>query len=208
MGRISVRPATAISALASMHEDICHVADKKMVAMILLPFHKRWRKINGEDEEECLGHGWRGVNQRVLREAPCSVAVLVDRGYGTEGQKTAGPAPAMAAVQNVCVIFLGGPDDREALELGSRMAEHPAVKVAVIRFMEKEGVEVEGVVLSPSHGKSRSFTTAITNTNPLAEKVKDKDFSFSCILQGEKKNTYQFHHVYILQKRMRIMKVI
>ncbi|KAK4392230.1 Cation/H(+) antiporter 20 [Sesamum angolense] len=141
MGRVSVRPATAISALASMHEDICHVAEKKMVAMILLPFHKRWRKMNGEDEEESLGHGWRWVNQRVFREAPCSVAVLVDRGYGNEGQKTA--APAATGGQNVCVVFFGGADDREALELGSRMAEHPGVKVAVIRFREKYRLEVE-----------------------------------------------------------------
>ncbi|KAL2229463.1 UNVERIFIED_CONTAM: Cation/H(+) antiporter 20 [Sesamum indicum] len=145
-GRVSVRPATAISALASMHEDICHVAEKKMAAMILLPFHKRWRKINGEDEEESLGHGWRWVNQRVFREAPCSVAVLVDRGYGNEVQKT---AAAATALQNVCVIFFGGPDDREALELGSRMAEHPGVKVAVIRFREKYRV------LNPSVENSR-----------------------------------------------------
>ncbi|KAL0426338.1 UNVERIFIED_CONTAM: Cation/H(+) antiporter 20 [Sesamum latifolium] len=167
-GRVSVRPATAISALASMHEDICHVAGKKMVAMILLPFHKRWRKINGEDEEESLGHGWRWVNQRVLREAPCSVAVLVDRGYGNEGQKTA--APAATALQNVCVIFFGGPDDREALELGSRMAEHPVVKVAVIRFREKYRMEAEGMVLNPSIWKNRG-----TSYSPATEEEHDEE---------------------------------
>ncbi|KAL0316313.1 UNVERIFIED_CONTAM: Cation/H(+) antiporter 20 [Sesamum radiatum] len=167
MGRVSVRPATAISALASMHEDICHVAEKKMVAMILLPFHKRWRKMNGEDEEESLGQGWRWVNQRVFREAPCSVAVLVDRGYGNEGQKTAAPAPTGG--QNVCVIFFGGADDREALELGSRMAEHPGLKVALIRFREKYRLEVEGVVLNPSLGKSRG-----TSYSPATEEEHDE----------------------------------
>ncbi|KAI3447675.1 hypothetical protein Pfo_004340 [Paulownia fortunei] len=171
LGRVSVRPATAISPLATMHEDICHVAEEKMVGMIVLPFHKQWRKINSEDEEEIVGHGWRGVNQRVLIEAPCSVAVLVDRGYGSGALMT--PGAAATALQNVCVLFFGGPDDREALELGGRMAEHPAVKVAVIRFMEKDGV-----ILRPSPSKSRekgySFANGITNTNPLAEKEQDE----------------------------------
>ncbi|KAK6126150.1 hypothetical protein DH2020_040128 [Rehmannia glutinosa] len=136
LGRVNVRPATAISPLATMHEDICHVAEEKKVSMIILPFHKQWviRKIDGEDEVEVCGHGWRGVNQRVLKEAPCSVAVLVDRGYG-------GGALAPTATQNVCVLFFGGPDDGEALDLGGRMAEHTAVKVAVMRFMEKDEVK-------------------------------------------------------------------
>lgn len=113
-----------------MHEDIGHVAEEKAVAMIVLPFHNQWRKIDGEEEVvESIGHGWRQVNQRVLKAARCTVAVLVDRGYG--GNLT-------APVQNVCVLFLGGEDDREALALGARMAEHPVVKVAVIRFIDDD----------------------------------------------------------------------
>ncbi|KAG8374314.1 hypothetical protein BUALT_Bualt11G0118800 [Buddleja alternifolia] len=159
LGRVNVRPATAISALATMHEDICHVAEEKAAAMILLPFHKQWRKIDGEDEEEevNVGHGWRGVNQRVLMEAPCSVAVLVDRGYG---QMTLGPTANV--VQNVCVVFFGGPDDRETLEVGGRMAEHPAVKVAVVRFTVKDG---DDVMLR----SSGSLTTAEHDEKALAE---------------------------------------
>ncbi|KAK4432373.1 Cation/H(+) antiporter 20 [Sesamum alatum] len=172
MGRVSVRPATAISALASMHEDICHVAEKKMVAMILLPFHKRWRKINGETEEESLGQGWRWVNQRVFREAPCSVAVLVDRGYGNESHKT--------AVQNVCVIFFGGPDDREALELGSRMAEHPMVKVAVIRFREKSRGTIYSLATEEEHDEEalaefkRRWEGRVEFTEELAVNIVDQ----------------------------------
>ncbi|XP_028765589.1 cation/H(+) antiporter 20-like [Neltuma alba] len=144
LGRVSVRPTTAISSLATMHEDICHVAEEKRVTMIILPFHKQWRKVEQEDEDKRshsheimgnVGHAWRGVNQRVLRNAPCSVGVLVDRGFG-DGYKTPGPNVSMA--QNVCIVFFGGPDDREALELGSRMAEHPVVKVTVVRFVDPE----------------------------------------------------------------------
>lgn len=168
-----------------MHEDICHVAAEKMAAMIVLPFHKQWRKINGEDEvDQSMGHGWRGVNQRILKKAPCSVAVLVDRGYGS------GPArpTATAAVQNVCVLFFGGPDDREALVLGGRMAEHPAVKVVVIRFMEQDGV-----IPRPENGYSSN--TAISNTNPLAAKVKEKDFSFILFFSFYPPQSYEYKNL-------------
>lgn len=64
-------------------------------------------------------------------------------------------------------MFFGGPDDREALELCGRMVEHPAVKVTVIRFVEKEGMEKEGILLRPSPNKSievsYSFSTAKMN---------------------------------------------
>ncbi|KAA8518878.1 hypothetical protein F0562_016348 [Nyssa sinensis] len=122
LGRITVRPATAISALSTMHEDIFHVAEDKRVTIIILPFHIQRRKDEGDDAVENVGHGWRGVNQRVLENAPCSVALLVDRG----SQQTDGSTANVA--QRVCIVFFGGPDDREALELGGRMAEHPAVK--------------------------------------------------------------------------------
>ncbi|KAL3531833.1 hypothetical protein ACH5RR_005354 [Cinchona calisaya] len=146
MGRVSVRPATAVSALPTMHQDICHVAENKRVALIILPFHKHWRKTNGDGENENgfeynVGQGWRGVHQRVLKEAGCAVAVLVNR----EPLKT--PPPTPEAAQRVCVMFIGGPDDREALELGGRMAEHPAVKVTVIRFVPKDkGMETAAII--------------------------------------------------------------
>ncbi|KAJ8899878.1 hypothetical protein K2173_019581 [Erythroxylum novogranatense] len=168
LGRVSVRPTTAISALSTMHEDICKVAESKRVAMIVFPFHKMWRGEGG-DSVENMGHGWKGVNQRVLKKAPCSVAVLVDRGFGRE-RETPGPTNS-TLVQRVCIIFFGGPDDREALELGGRMAEHPAVKVTVVRFVEKGASET--VMLRPSPTKSSeqsySFSTAAVNREKETE---------------------------------------
>lgn len=165
LGRVSVRPTTAISSLPTMHEDICHVADDKRVTMIILPFHKQWIRGNGEEIVENVGHGWRGVNQRVLKGAPCSVAVLVDRGFGNVGSQTPGPITNIA--QRVCIVFFGGPDDREALELGGRMADHPAVKVTVVKFVNKEGLKSNGITLRPSRTKcaeeSYSFSTATIN---------------------------------------------
>ncbi|KAM1249988.1 hypothetical protein ACFX2G_033282 [Malus domestica] len=153
LGRVSVRPTTAISPMSTMYEDVCHTAEDQRVAMIILPFHKQWRRDGGNHEAtEIVSQAWRGVNQRVLQTAPCSVAVLVDRGFANTG------------TQRICIVFFGGPDDREALELGGRMAEHPTIKVTVVKFVEKEGLESNGLMLKPypsdSTENSYSFSTA------------------------------------------------
>ncbi|XP_047336372.1 cation/H(+) antiporter 20 [Impatiens glandulifera] len=177
LARVSVRPTTAVSPLSNMHVDICHVAEDKRVTMIILPFHKQWRKggESGDDlEEENVGHAWRGVNQRVMKEAPCSVGLLVDRGYGSGFQ-----SQTPGSTQRVCFLFFGGPDDREALELASRMAEHPAVKVNVVRFVRKEELERNDIQLRPAPNKCReksySFSTATMNRDPQKEKELDEE---------------------------------
>lgn len=129
--KVTVRPATSISTLSTMHENICHVAEKKRAAMVILPFHKGWRREGNKEMEMNFGNGWRGVNQMVLMNAPCSVATLVDRGFGVALQPSSGDN---AFIKRVCVLFLGGPDSRKALELACLMAEHPAVRVSVIKF--------------------------------------------------------------------------
>lgn len=141
--------------------------------MIVMPFHKQWKIEADEDNEghevvvlENAGHEWRGVNQRVLKNAPCSVAVLVDRGYGIGPQTNLGSKDATMA-QRICIVFFGGPDDREALELGNKMAEHPAVAVTIVRFVEKDGLSGNNIVLRQSPNKSSdenySFSTAKMN---------------------------------------------
>ncbi|CAI9098194.1 OLC1v1034803C1 [Oldenlandia corymbosa var. corymbosa] len=132
LSKVKVRPTTSISALSTMHEDICHVAERKRAAMIILPFHKAWRRIDGDQEKEMnFGHSWREVNRRVLMNATCPVGMLVDCGFGVAGQQNSGDN---AVAKRVCIIFLGGSDSRKALQLGVRMAEHPAVRVTVFRF--------------------------------------------------------------------------
>ncbi|KAF7143009.1 hypothetical protein RHSIM_Rhsim05G0188500 [Rhododendron simsii] len=202
LGQVSIQPVTAISALPTMHEDICHIAADKRVKMIILPFHKQWRISDGDSElmVENAGHGWRGVNQRVLKNSPCSVGVLVDRGFsGASGSgsdsgsvssggsdsgsvssidgthQTPGRIPTMA--HRVCILFFGGPDGREALGLGGRMAEHPAVKVSVVRFIEKEVSEGSCVTLRPSLNKSSetSYNFSIAAMDREKEKMLDDE---------------------------------
>lgn len=171
LGRVQVRPMTAISALSTMHEDVCSVAEEKRVTMMILPFHKRGR-IDGDMSMENMGPAWRSVNQNVLKNAECSVAILIDRGLGSEGQITPGPNNSTVA-QAMCVLFFGGPDDREALVLAGRMAEHPGVKMTVVRFMEKKGKDDSTCMLRPSPQKNTdvnySFSTAVMDRQREAE---------------------------------------
>ncbi|KAL9250250.1 Cation/H(+) antiporter 20-like protein [Drosera capensis] len=173
LGRVNVRPVTVISALPTMHEDICHAAEQKRVSLIILPFHKMWRSgDDGEQIMENVGHGWRVVNQRVMKHAPCSVAVLVDRGLGNNvNEKVAGDL-----MKRICMAFFGGPDDREALELVSRMVDHPGVNVTVIRFMEREGVVGSNVSLTPSPEKSveSNYTFSVAIMNRQEERALDE----------------------------------
>ncbi|XP_040379867.1 cation/H(+) antiporter 20 [Oryza brachyantha] len=166
LGHVHVRSMTAVSALHTMHDDVAAVAEDKRVSLIVLPFHKRHPGYGGED----LGPEWRAVNRRILREAPCSVAVLVDRGFGGGEQVS-----SEQVAHGVCVVFFGGPDDREALELAERMAEHPGVQVTVMRFVDgKAGSEEHAeVTLQPSNtknaDKSYTFSTAIVDTHKEKE---------------------------------------
>lgn len=59
------------------------------------------------------------------------------------------------------MVFFGGPDDRETLELAGRMA---GVAVPVVRFVKAKWMEYDPVTLQPSlekcWEKSYSFSTA------------------------------------------------
>ncbi|XP_052155066.1 cation/H(+) antiporter 20 [Oryza glaberrima] len=167
LGHVHVRPMTAVSALHTIHDDVAAVAEDKRVSLVVLPFHKRHP---GHGHGDDLGPEWRAVNRRILREAPCSVAVLVDRGFGGGEQVS-----SEQVAHGVCVVFFGGPDDREALELAGRMAEHPGVQVTVVRFVDgKEGSQEHAeVTLRPSNtknaDKSYTFSTAIVDTHKEKE---------------------------------------
>lgn len=135
---VVVRPMTAISALNSIHEDICTSADRKRAALIVMPFHKHQR-LDGSMES--LGNSFQLVNQRVLQHAPCSVGILVDRGLGGTTQVVASEVS-----YSVVVPFFGGKDDREALAYGLKMAEHPGIKLTALNFTSNPGKPLDSNV--------------------------------------------------------------
>lgn len=127
LSQVSIRPMTEISSFSDMHEDICATAESKRAAIIILPFHKHQR-LDGT--LETTRNDFRWVNRRVLEHAPCSVGILVDRGLGGTSHVAASHVSYF-----ITVLFFGGPDDHEALAYGSRMAEHPGIRLMVIRFL-------------------------------------------------------------------------
>ncbi|XP_078160917.1 cation/H(+) antiporter 19-like [Carex rostrata] len=127
LSSVSVHSITAISHLSSIHDDIITSALKKRVALIILPFHKM---LGFDGSLESINHAYHVVNQGVLHHAPCSVAILVDRGFGGSAQVS-----AKDVTYSIRVLFFGGRDDREALAYAFRMAEHPGISLTVTHFM-------------------------------------------------------------------------
>ncbi|KAM0951291.1 putative cation/H+ exchanger, sodium/solute symporter superfamily [Dioscorea sansibarensis] len=127
LSHVSIRPVTAISDLHTIHEDILECAQQKRVAFIILPFHKI---LQVDGSLESLNHIYQQVNRRILRQAPCSVGIFVDRGFGGMAQVS-----ASSVSYTIIVLFFGGADDREALLYGARMAEHPGISLRVVRFL-------------------------------------------------------------------------
>ncbi|TKY49609.1 Cation/H(+) antiporter 28 [Spatholobus suberectus] len=130
---ITLKRTMALSTINNMPQDICILAEDLMIALIILPFHRSQRedgKLDGGNS------GFRYMNRKVLRSAPCSVGILVDRGLGSVEHIS-----RCQVALNVAVIFIGGKDDREALAYASRVARHPRVKLTVIRFLVDSSVE-------------------------------------------------------------------
>lgn len=136
-GAVKVNAFTAVSPYKLMHEDICTLALDKLTSLVILPFHRKW-SVDGNVELE--DNMVRALNLSVLERAPCSVAILVNRGY-------AGRASSMVSVEaymySVCMIFLGGKDDREALTYAKRTSRGSNISLTVIHFVAPTECEVD-----------------------------------------------------------------
>ncbi|KAK8592168.1 hypothetical protein V6N13_062754 [Hibiscus sabdariffa] len=125
-----VQVFTAISPPSLMHEDVCWVAFDNAVALIILPFHRKWnRKGNMISDSKEL----RAFNTKVMNKAPCSVGILIDRDQARTSSITDN-----SSTYHVCVLYLGGKDDREALSIARRMKGWPSVYLTVVRFKEDD----------------------------------------------------------------------
>ncbi|XP_047045509.1 cation/H(+) antiporter 2-like [Lolium rigidum] len=117
---IPVRQMTAISSLETMDADVCNGAEDARASLVVVPFHKEQRY---DGRMVCRHDNRRELNQRILQRAPCTVGVLVER-HDPAGE-----------THSVVAVFLGGPDDREAVAYATRLAAHPSVSVMVTRFL-------------------------------------------------------------------------
>ncbi|CAK8575462.1 unnamed protein product [Lathyrus sativus] len=157
---VTLKRTMAVSTINNMAQDICTLAEDLMIALIILPFH-RTQTIDGKLDGG--NQGFRYVNRKLLKSAPCSVGILVNRGLGSFETIS----KTQAAV-NVATVFIGGKDDREALAYAGRVAGHPGVKLTVIRFLVDTTVE-----------SSRMAAYRVT----LSEKVQEMSLDDECFAQ-------------------------
>ncbi|KAJ1383380.1 Sodium/solute symporter superfamily [Sesbania bispinosa] len=117
-----VETLAAASTYSTIHEDIYTLAQEKQATLILLPFHKQ---SSIEGVLEITNSAFKHINQNVMKDAPCSVAIFVDRGLGS----------LFKVNLRVIMVFIGGPDDREALAVAWRMSKHQGIQLSVVRIL-------------------------------------------------------------------------
>ncbi|KAK7411087.1 hypothetical protein VNO78_02470 [Psophocarpus tetragonolobus] len=118
----SVETLTAVSSYDTIHKDIYNIAEERQSSLILLPFHKH---STGEGALEITNAEFKEINQNVMNHAPCSVGILVDRGHGSLSKVNL----------RVAILFIGGPDDREALAIAWRMAKHSGIHLSMVHIL-------------------------------------------------------------------------
>ncbi|KAF5736533.1 putative K(+)/H(+) antiporter [Tripterygium wilfordii] len=127
-GPVETHSYTMIAPYKTMHESICGFAEDKLIPLIIVPFH--------DNQEVKHANAIRNFNKNVLLYAPCTVAILVDRGFHR-------PLQLVQFSCNIAVLFIGGVDDREALSLAARMSTHPNVSITVLRIITTEDTNQE-----------------------------------------------------------------
>ncbi|CAJ2662996.1 unnamed protein product [Trifolium pratense] len=152
---VRVQTLNVVSDYETIHEDVFNSANEKHTSLIILPFHKQ---LSSEGVLKTTSIAYRDINLNVMQGAPCSVGIFVDRDIG--------PLPKMKFC--ICVIFVGGPDDREALAIAWRMAGHPGTRLSVVRMLLfDKAAEVD----TPSHAEPQGILSVEMDN----DKQKDLD---------------------------------
>ncbi|CAO2824819.1 unnamed protein product [Amaranthus hypochondriacus] len=160
LGYARVQQFVSVTPSKSMHNDICTLAHDKRTSLIIVPFHKKWG-IDGNVESS--DQQLRSINRRILRESPCSVAILISKVPSEQGAGMKGLdrfSINSHQTYQIVTLFVGGTDDHEALALTRRMAEHPNVRLTVIwlkdpRPYETREVQEDMRVMREFHMKSK-----------------------------------------------------
>ncbi|XP_047182199.1 cation/H(+) antiporter 15-like [Vigna umbellata] len=150
---IRVETLNVVSAYTTIHEDIYHSAYEKRTSLILLPFHKQ---LTLEGTLEVTSVVYKDINQNVMQGAPCSVGIFVDRDFGL--------VPKMNL--HICVVFVGGPDDREALAIAWRMTGRSGTQLSLVRILLLgEAAEIDASV----HNESQGILSEVIDTDKQKE---------------------------------------
>ncbi|XP_057719501.1 cation/H(+) antiporter 15-like [Arachis stenosperma] len=117
-----VETTSVVSSYETIHQDIYISARERGTSLILLPFHQQLSSDG--NLLETTNVVYRDINKNVMQDAPCSVGIFIDRGLVTFSQ----------TCLHILMIFVGGPDDREALAIAWKMAGHPRVQLSMVRL--------------------------------------------------------------------------
>ncbi|KAK7317280.1 hypothetical protein RJT34_01367 [Clitoria ternatea] len=141
--KLLVHQRRAVSSFTRLYEDVCNEVEDLQVSIVLIPFHKHQR-IDGKLESG--KEGIRITNQKVLRYAPCSVGVVIERRLA----KVPGFSQIIGSesILNVATLFFGGPDDREAIAWSLRISRNSKVNLTIIRFLLSSSSSQSGQIES------------------------------------------------------------
>ncbi|KAJ4831739.1 hypothetical protein Tsubulata_031011 [Turnera subulata] len=174
----SVLPLTVVSPYDTMHEDICNLAQDKLTSLILIPFNKPSRSNGIHCVHNHKFSSIQKVIQNLLKKAPCSVGILIDRGIGLATLMHDGIDYQRQQLR-VVMLFCGGPDNREALAYSYRMAGCPNVNLTVIRLVPGRGAE-------DMIGDVKDFEMEQSIDDEYVNEFKFRTMCDSSIVYGEK----------------------
>ncbi|XP_062199860.1 cation/H(+) antiporter 2-like [Phragmites australis] len=113
-------------------------------SILLVPYRK---EQHYDGSMVCRREDRSQLNLEVLARAPCTTGILADRPFRSGGtsfqlptkistsKEAAGNQGDEKVTTHVAAVFLGGPDDREAVALACRLAKNESVSLTVIRFV-------------------------------------------------------------------------
>ncbi|XP_027343260.1 cation/H(+) antiporter 15-like [Abrus precatorius] len=150
---VRIEIINVVSSYATINEDIYNLANDKRSSLILVPFHKHY---SSQGTLELTSAVYKDINQSVMQHAPCSVGIFVDCDLGSVPKVN----------MRIVMIFVGGPDDREALAVAWRMAGHPGIRLSVVRILLfDEAAEVDTSI----HEEAQGILSAVMDNGKQQE---------------------------------------
>ncbi|KAJ7964270.1 Cation/H(+) antiporter like [Quillaja saponaria] len=185
----------AVAPYRSMHDDICTLALDKRITIVIVPFHKH-KIIDGTTGSVCLSI--RTVNCNVLRKAPCSVGVLIDRDQVIANNQFLSKGQS---AYRIGVLFFGSADDWEALAYSRRMAEHSLTSLTVIYFRHGKDTIEKGktseseyiymfIASSIGHGKFSFREEIVKDGVGTIRAIRSLEDAFDLFLVGKHHDPY------------------
>ncbi|KAE8766676.1 cation/H(+) antiporter 15-like [Hordeum vulgare] len=155
---------------------VCRHAGDAHAALLLLPCYREQRY---DGKMACRLEERRELNVGVLAKAPCTVGLLMDRPYRSNGASFQVPSSVDTSTSTllhpcsdravrhvIAAVFLGGADDREAVSVASRLAENPNIGLTVFRFVKLSTYDTvtsstsRASAVAAGEGLSRPFNDA------------------------------------------------